>query len=355
MPKIAKNLTHLDINLGDLCNLRCVACECWLKEAPVRLSPELLTRRLDEILGYIRCHCHRFQKIMLIGGEPFMHKGLEDWLRHQEYEIEITLYTNLAVGPMPSDWPKNVRFLISLDAADDETYNRIRRRDRFGQTQENLRNIGPNLIHVDTTVSRYNLHQLDAIRDITRPYGCTHWFLPIDPRMLRYRESRALATPDNDEMQRIDEVVDLLKPALLTGKDLPVMRAFYDHHADDDRINDLAMFNGLYVSGTRHFHDLEDYGVQGQEAEMPAITAATCPGLNSYMEVFFDRAGNFVPTLHCDRLRESEAHRLPACFDSFSGLMAWEGHTRAAVVCERFCGRTQFLGLDEYKDMFAAV
>jgi len=46
-------LTHLDINLGNKCNLRCLACDCWLDRNPLELPKEVLWTKLEEVMEYV--------------------------------------------------------------------------------------------------------------------------------------------------------------------------------------------------------------------------------------------------------------------------------------------------------------
>jgi MoaA/NifB/PqqE/SkfB family radical SAM enzyme len=366
MEAFANTLTNLDINLADACNLRCLACPCWLVPKPPRVKPAVLIERLHDVFAYLEANCPSFQKVLIIGGEPFVHRGLRDFLIEQRYSIYITVYTNLAIPLEETDWPDNVHLITSLDAADAETYSKIRGADLFDVTQENMRRLGSRIVHVDTTVSKANLNQLLEIRKITKPIGCTHWFLPIDPRMLRYA-----GNPSSDDGQYVHPRHDVvqatrakLEQILLNINDLSEIRDFFGE-LEDGRSNDFDMFKGIYLSGLNHFQDLGEYSAQSKAALPRYVEKHACPGIRKYMEITFDADGKMLPVVHCPELRGilgmsdvSHLDTFPAvgpAFERFLSLFEWEAEQRLRTECQTFCGRTQFLGVDEYMEIFSEV
>ena len=339
-------LTNLDIFLGDKCNLKCIHCPCWLERNPLELEPALLWDRVAEAHEYVQNRCARFDRSMLIGGEPFSHPGLAEFLQHQTFTTYITVYTNFAHEIPEYDWPENVHFITSMDAADEATYLRTRRTKDFPLVHRNLLRNAPWIIHADTTVSQLNYQSLDDILALSRRIGCTHWLLPIDPRMIRY-------AADHTDDYRVRKTADRLNAALLDDQVLTEVRAFYDRHADETRLNRFSMFWGLYVSGTKHFTDLPDYAPTIERGSVNDLDG--CPAGERYLEITFDDTGRFVPVLYCpDLIRRFPKHTVPS-FARFSELIDWLTEQYQVADCSTFCGRTQFLGIDEYKDRFSEV
>jgi organic radical activating enzyme len=363
-----KTLTNLDINLGDRCNLKCVACPCWLVPNPMRVDGNMLGERLSEILGFIEERCPTFEKIMIIGGEPFTHPGLQEFLYNQTFNIYLTIYTNFAVKLKYEEWPENVHFITSLDAADDETYRRIRGAETYQLTRNNIQKYTPWIIHADTTVSKSNLCQLSAIREITRPVNCTHWFLPVDPRMLRYM-GNAISPQDrvalHPRAQTVQATADSLREMLLDDDDLFEVERFFEGLGEYELTNDFDMFQGVYLSGIRHFADLQGYGDRCAVDTPQYAEQHSCPGIRKYMEVTLDSEGKFIPVVHCPELRQMLHLRRKSYFDTFpclgpefanfADLFAWEAEQRQHPGCRVFCARTQYLGVDEYMKSFSDV
>lgn len=339
-------LTNLDIFLGDKCNLKCIHCPCWLERDPLELDADVLWSRVDEALSYVERECARFDRSMIIGGEPFSHARLADYLCEQSFDHLLTVYTNFAHQLPERDWPKNVGFITSMDAADDATYRQTRRTRDFPTVHANLMRNAPWIIHADTTVSRLNYQRLESILALSGEIGCTHWFLPIDPRLLRYAAEHTDDIPTIKTAERVSKV-------LLDEEILQSVRGFFERHAGDERINDYGMFHGLYLSGSRHFDDLEEYAVEEKKQKISSVS--NCPGGERYLEITFDFKGRFVPVLYCPGLkRRFPAESVPR-FERFADLMEWQTSAFTEGDCLQFCARTQFLGIDDYKDHFSDI
>ena len=295
---------------------------------------------------------------MLIGGEPFAHRGLERWLKHQSHKLYLTIYTNFSTRRFEGGWPENVHFLTSLDAACSDTYRTLRRRDLYTNTRDNLISNAKWIIHADTTVSKVNIKELPDILAITEPIGCSHWFLPVDPRIVRFRNhviSSGKAGFDPKRLTLLTDAASNLNAILLEEKDIAAIEDFYTGHRQSKRINTFAMFRGIYYASKRHFLDLDGYGQTLAADEVPPINETNCPGLSAYMEVTLDARGDFVPIVHCDMLCAKCENSQPPKFETFVELFEWESEARSTVRCNSFCGRTQFLGLDDYMKMFSEV
>ena len=167
MASLESTLTHMDIFLGDACNLRCVHCQCWINDRAPLFGAQVLEARLFEAIEYVATQCPQFEKVMLIGGEPFVHEGVPRFLQKQRIDTEITVYTNF-VWPDPDiTLPDNVFFLSSLDAAQQDVYGQLRRTKDFAYSQENMRR------HADRLISRRH-HGVEGERPPSRRHTRHH-------------------------------------------------------------------------------------------------------------------------------------------------------------------------------------
>ena len=357
-----ETITHLDVNLGDQCNLKCRMCECWLNTDPLQLEAEALWPQVGQALEYVEEHCPNFEKAMIIGGEPFTHPGLVDFLLEQELDIFLSVYTNFSIELPDVDWPDNVHFLTSLDASCEETYMKIRRTDDWETTQENMRRHADHLLHVDTTVTGLNVEEMADILAVTEEFDCGHWFLPGDPRIVDY----ARTYPGNDLAQ---STAESMVPHLLDEESIGVVKEFYDEHGHKERTNNLEMFLTLYYQGVEIYGHLPEYDLEIPEGIELQRPEGACPAGERYLEIGFDDAGRYVPIFHCPELQagvefdlRSESERRPSSFQPYQGdptphfeafdeLMDWMSAQYLGVDCAQHCGKTQFLGLDEYNTM----
>lgn len=344
-----ETLTHLDIHLGDKCNCRCTACECWHVREPMDLPKNVLWPKIEEVLSYLESNCLNFDKLMLIGGEPFAHVGLADFLCQQKFGIYLVVYTNFAIPISNNIWPHNIHFITSMDAPDRETYCEIRGIDAFSITMENIRHHRHRLIHVDTTVSRLNLKKLDSILELTENIGCTHWFLPIDARVIRFAKKKDSRIPNS--------IVKRLENILLQDSDLLMVKEFFQRHKKNKRINTFEMFEGIYLSSLLHFSDLyaNDDEKNPESIQKLQRPMEHCPAIERYLEIRLDNMGYYVPVIHCPLLQERYPQSSVKAFKDFSQLVSWVSEIRSRLNCDYFCGRTQFLSLDDYKDLFSEV
>lgn len=342
------SLAHLDVFMGDMCNLKCTSCPCWMVDNPPNWDSALLTDKFAEMVDYIEAACPSFDRMMVIGGEPFLHGGVLDYFRHQSANACISAYTNLA---WESDdtfvFRDNVRFFTSLDAHTDELYRRVRRGRTFDFVTANLARFADRIAHVDTTVSKLNLPYMREIFAMTEDIGCTHWFMPMDARVSYYAQqieegNRPATERENLLAQRTSHQLEriLLEPA-----DLPTVTEFYEQHATR-RTNDVSAFERLYRAGVSHYAG-EDETPRGEprreDADQPGNR---CETLKAYMEVTFARNGNYIPFIHCPTLRHALKSTEGPEFSSFAALMAWEEEVRASVTCSDACSRTPYLKVD---------
>lgn len=349
MRSLHNSLAHLDVFLGDMCNLKCTSCPCWMVEKPPMWDDSQLADRFVEMMDYIGDHCPSFDRMMVIGGEPFLHGGVMNYFRQQSAKVCLSAYTNFA---WESDntfiFGDNVRFFTSLDAHNDELYRRIRRGRTFDLVTTNLARFADHIVHVDTTVSKLNLPHMHDIFAMTEAIGCTHWFMPMDARVSYYAQqiedgNRPATERENLLAQRTSHQLERI---LLEPSDLPLVTQFYNQHPSP-RTNDVSAFERLYKAGVSHYAG-EDETPKGHSAQAGTETPSDsrCETLKRYMEVTFSRNGNYIPFIHCPTLRHALKSTEGPEFDSFASLMEWEEEVRGSVTCSDACSRTPYLEVD---------
>lgn len=178
---VPTRLPHVELILSDLCQQSCKFCAYRLEGyAPNQRFDERRMMSLDKALEIVEdCASLGVQAIQFTGGgEPTLHKGFEEvWKRALGYGIKCGLVSNgvritpeLAETVIKGSWVR-----ISLDAATEETYCKIRRvhPNQWRQAQHGVRNLkiarddkgGKCVIGVGFVVTPDNWHEvLDAAK-----------------------------------------------------------------------------------------------------------------------------------------------------------------------------------------------
>jgi radical SAM family protein len=346
MSRFHASLKHLDVFMGDQCNLKCTSCPCWMIDKPPSWDTGRLADRFAEMVDYVGGQCPSFDRVMVIGGEPFIHGGVMEYFRHQESDVCVSAYTNFAWESDPGmGFRDNIRFLTSLDAHTDELYRRIRRGRTFDLVQNNLSRFSKHIVHVDTTVSKLNLPHMSDIFAMTEEVGCTHHFMPMDARVSFFAQQiqdgfRAASERENLLAVRTSGQAERI---LLERDDLMYVEQFYANNPSP-RVNAFHDFQRLYRAGVSHYAGDEETSAVADSASEAADDQ--CETLKHYMEVTFARDGRYIPFVHCPTLRAELKSTEGPAFDSFEALMDWEEHVRGSVSCSDSCSRTPYLKVD---------
>src|SRR6185436_8825092 len=96
-----------------------------------------------------------------------------------------------------------------------------------------------------------------------------------------------------------------------------------------------------------------DYAVEVKKQEITSVSQ--CPGGERYLEITFDTQGKFVPVLYCSGLKRRYTQETVPHFEYFKDLVDWLTGAFGPDDCRTFCARTQFLGIDDYKDHFKDI
>ncbi len=136
--RVAGLPVHIQIEITNGCNLQCLSCHRdLLYPKATTMSFENLRKVFDDI---------RPIKINVSGiGEPFMNKDAFRMIRYaKEHGAAVNCATNFTLvgGKVEKIVDSGIDQLkVSIDAADPETYHRIRKKDLHGVLVENLREL----------------------------------------------------------------------------------------------------------------------------------------------------------------------------------------------------------------------
>lgn len=133
-----KNIETLFIELTTLCNLRCIHCG-YKDSSPETITFKAVKKAINSCLPY------GLNTVVLTGGEPTLHHDLLKILQYcKEHNLKtkITTNGNKLAGFLPHLKNHLVdQIVISLDASTDETYKKIRGRDKFPEICRNIKQL----------------------------------------------------------------------------------------------------------------------------------------------------------------------------------------------------------------------
>jgi radical SAM protein with 4Fe4S-binding SPASM domain len=191
------------------CDLTCVHCgsprETWDSSKELSDTEVIATfHRLAQGIDW-----SQFKFLSLTGGEPFVRKGLLDLLAEigQLGFDPITIQTN---GNYISKHPEVIDRLLDIGVMGlgtnldglRETHDSFRNmKGNYDNAVQTIRMVVPlkDRIHstITTVVSRENIHELEALRDVVREINPDRWrFAPFDPIGRGQNAVEYLLTPD---------------------------------------------------------------------------------------------------------------------------------------------------------------
>lgn len=163
----------LDIENVSRCNFRCTMCVVsdWLKGRRADdMTLESFKRLVDEQYGLVEIKLQGIGEPTIQGDDFF---GMIEYARARHIWVRTT--TNASLLHLKDNYKKLVdsgvnEIQISIDGADEETFEKIRRGSRFEKVAENCKLInaycrerGVALTKMWTVVQRDNLHQLEDL------------------------------------------------------------------------------------------------------------------------------------------------------------------------------------------------
>lgn len=160
-------IDYLRLSVTDNCNMRCQYC-MPAEGVVFSKKEELLT--WEEMLLLSRAFIESgIKKIRITGGEPFVRKGLMEFL-HQLAKVEgledISITTNATLIGAHIQELKNLNIRninVSMDSLNKERFNRITRRDYFDTVMDNVQQLIKNDFNVKINCVVMNGQNTDDI------------------------------------------------------------------------------------------------------------------------------------------------------------------------------------------------
>lgn len=176
----------LYISVINSCNLRCQGCWVDVSAKQVRIDIESLNRTVNESKAMGNAF------FGILGGEPFMHKELLDFLEgHPDVYFQVFTNGHFITDEVAKRLRKmgNVTPLISVEGTEIISDQRRGRSDVFSHTMQGLRNCLNNkvLTGVCTSVCKTNIDDLltnqwvDSLIDLGVLYCWFHVYRPMGP------------------------------------------------------------------------------------------------------------------------------------------------------------------------------
>ncbi len=135
--RYGRTLNYLRLSVTDRCNFRCYYC---MPEVGMQFADRQELMSFDEMLRLSAIFCGAgVNKIRITGGEPFLRRGLPEFLTELAAvrgldEISITTNGSLQERHLELLLRLGIRSInVSLDSLDPERFHQITRRDRFSE------------------------------------------------------------------------------------------------------------------------------------------------------------------------------------------------------------------------------
>jgi MoaA/NifB/PqqE/SkfB family radical SAM enzyme len=164
------------------------------------------------------------QLVMISGGEPLLREDITDMLKIiRDLGLEVALNTNgILLGQQKQQlFSLCSTIVVSMDAADDSLYKKIRGCGALGRVIEGVKHVQsllPSLeIQFRCTISRYNLFNFSEVINLAKTLGIAGvGFSPIDydsnsfGRDSRFQSSvgRERLIPSSEEIERFNKLLD---------------------------------------------------------------------------------------------------------------------------------------------------
>jgi MoaA/NifB/PqqE/SkfB family radical SAM enzyme len=217
-PTAQRELVSVALVITEACNFRCVMCDYWKLENPKVMDVDVARRLAPLILAQ---HPHR---MTVTGGEPLMHARWTEIVDLFCRDIPVRLCTNgLPLRSQADDVVTRIaRLLVSIDAATEETFFRVRGvrgcPRRIWQALEIIKQKNPDIrIDVKMTIQKKNFHETcDFMEECLRRdyvdgvgFGMPDLsFMAFSLAVVDETAYRSGVLLDASEVERFSEVVD---------------------------------------------------------------------------------------------------------------------------------------------------
>ncbi|PID29861.1 MAG: aldehyde ferredoxin oxidoreductase [Candidatus Cloacimonadota bacterium] len=205
------NAPVIMIEPTNICNLRCPLCPSGngtLKRAKGYMDLDLYKKIIDDVKDYA------VEAVLWNQGEPFLHKDILEMIKYaSDAGLFVLLSTNVNVMPDPE---KLVRsgldsLIVSLDGAEQETYNKYRINGNLQKVKENVQNLVSAKKKLNSVtpylrwqfiVMKHNEHEIEEIKAMAKKSGVDKLelktaqiyskedvfnYLPENPKYRRYK------------------------------------------------------------------------------------------------------------------------------------------------------------------------
>lgn len=175
--------THLDIELSDACNLRCIMCTQGIEDGVKGAGP-MDTAFAKKMIDQGADHGLRSIKVNW-RGESSLHRDLVEVIRYAKSRGILDVQMNTNGIPFTAERIRDVieagldRVIFSMDGATKETYERIRVRASFEKLRENVMHfwrirgqmgrVRP-FIRIQMVRMKENAHEVQQFIEMWKPY-----------------------------------------------------------------------------------------------------------------------------------------------------------------------------------------
>ena len=247
-----RSINYLRISVTDRCNFRCRYC---IPSSPFNVIEHQKIARYEEILKITRLACDLgITKVRITGGEPFVRKGILDFIREMcqiesLHDISITtngaLLTREKISRLIDMGIKRLNF--SLDTLDPEKFFKITQRNRFDKVWSAIQTaheMGMSPLKINAVILKgINDDEIEDIASLTLKY----------PFHIRFIEYMPMGDSDVEKQQQMltNEIKERIEARF--GKLIPVQRTQNDGPAKKFQIPDAMGIVGFITAISSHF------------------------------------------------------------------------------------------------------
>ncbi|MFH1776951.1 MAG: radical SAM protein [Candidatus Omnitrophota bacterium] len=236
----------LALSVTNQCNCHCQICHVW---QIYQKQPALVTREMGvlEYEKFFKKNSGNFFWIAITGGEPFLRDDFADILnvifRNSRNLILLSIVSNgiltdkigSIIKKIAANNPQNrIYIVISIDG-DEKTHESLRGiKGIYAQILETIRNLElieqkyKNIkLRLETTISRYNLHQIDDLlkSELVNKYDISFAFAQESERYFNQGQHIALQKKNRHDL---DEILrKILNRTRRYSPEYLIMRKFY--------------------------------------------------------------------------------------------------------------------------------
>ena len=253
-PRAKRRWRLLQVESAIACNLRCVMCP-WKKISKKAANHGIMTQ---EIWDSTRPHLPEVLSIDFTGGgEPLLQPKLVEWIRDAKAAgCEAGFLTNALllrkemarkVIEAGIDW-----ICISMDGADAELYERIRKGSSFQRVCENVKNIAelrqgkiPKTM-INFVLMDINFHQVEDIVKLAARLGVDQVnFKQCD--VIREEQGKGFGVFELQETKAVRRMKKTLDKARRLGKKLNVQTTAFSFTPHEKSVCDQDPRNSLFI------------------------------------------------------------------------------------------------------------